>query len=259
MPEIYAGHRISTVERIKFLNTPEQISTHTEAPQESRGKEAVRRDFLRGIAAAVGVAAVPILSTAQTPAPSPANDIAILNYALTLELLEATFYTQGLARFSSADFMQSAFYGALRTASGVSGAPPASGESDTGLVQDIYAYLSLIRNHEQAHVRTLRATIQSLGGTPVATPQFRFGYNNVDEFIALAATLENTGVAAYNGAIGQILNPALVTASATIATVEARHASYLNRLRGMVPFPNAFDPAQSMAEILPIVSQFIAQ
>ncbi|MEJ7605499.1 MAG: ferritin-like domain-containing protein [Bryobacteraceae bacterium] len=185
--------------------------------------------------------------------------MAILNYALTLELLEATFYTQGLARFSSADFAQATFAQTLRTASGVSTEAPPSGASDTGLAQDVYAFLSLIRNHEQAHVRTLTATIRSLGGTPVTAPRFQFPYNNVDEFVALAQTLENTGVAAYVGAIAQISNPALVTASATIATVEARHAAYLNRIRGMNPFPDAFDMGKSMAEILQIAAPFIVQ
>ncbi|HYP12543.1 MAG TPA: ferritin-like domain-containing protein [Bryobacteraceae bacterium] len=227
---------------------------------DAEGKaRAPRRDFLRGAAMIAGAAAAAGTAGAQTQAPSPANDLNILNYALTLELLEATFYTQGLARFSSADFMQGNFYTALRNASGVSGTPPPSGESDTGLVQDVYAYLSLIRNHEQAHVRTLISTIRSLGGTPVTAPRFQFPYNNVDEFIVLAATLENTGVAAYNGAIPMLSNPNLVTASATIATVEARHASYLNRIRGMVPFPNAFDAGQTMAEILQVASQFIVQ
>ena len=225
----------------------------------------IRREFLRGIAAVLGTTAAASVLSGQTgtttpPAtPSPANDINLLNYALTLELLEATFYTQGLARFSSADFAQANFYRALQTASGIGGDTPVSGASGTGLVQDVYAYLSLIRNHEQAHVRTLTETIRSLGGTPVAAPRFTFAFNNVDEIMQLAATLENTGVAAYNGAIGMMFNPDLVTASATIATVEARHASYLNRINGRVPFPDAFDAGKSMAEILQIAAPFIAQ
>jgi hypothetical protein len=56
-----------------------------------------------------------------------------------------------------------------------------------------------------------------------------------------------------------ISNAALVTAGATIATVEARHAAYLNRLRGMNPFPDAFDAGKSMTEILQIAAPFLAQ
>ena len=81
--------------------------------QESANGSTIRRDFLRGVAAVMGAAATTVLSgqtgTTTPPAPSPANDLNILNYALTLEYLEATFYTQGLARFSSADFMQANF------------------------------------------------------------------------------------------------------------------------------------------------------
>jgi hypothetical protein len=239
-----------------------QPKASTSIPREVRGR--YRREFMQGLGTATALTASALLLRGQssgggTSAPSAANDIALLNYALTLELLEATFYTQGLARFSSADFQSSNFYRALQAGSGISGSAPASGESDTGLVQDIYAYLSLIRNHEQAHVRTLTSTIRSLGGTPVSAPRVQFPYNTVDEFIVLAATLENTGVAAYNGALPMISNPALITAGATIATVEARHAAYLNRLRGMNPFPDAFDAGKSMTEILQIAAPFLAQ
>ncbi|MDZ4796881.1 MAG: ferritin-like domain-containing protein [Bryobacteraceae bacterium] len=227
----------------------------------SETSDQFRRDFLRGVTVAAGAAVTAAVVRGQTPttppAPSPANDITILNYALTLELLEATFYTQGLTRFSSADFASSTAFANLRTASGVSSGAPLSGASDTGLVQDIYAYLTLIRNHEQQHVRTLTNTIRSLGGTPVATPNFRLNFTTADAFLSLAATLENTGVAAYNGAIAQIFNPALVTASATIATVEARHAAYLNRINGTNPFPDAFDAGKTVAEILAIAAPFL--
>ena len=222
-----------------------------------------RRDFLLGITAAAGVAATAATLAAQTqpaaPVPGPANDLAILNYALTLEYLEATFYTEGLKRFSSADFMQGTFYQNLVSGSQIGMDMPPSGATGGGLAQDVYAYLTIIRNHEQQHVRTLTAVIRRLGGTPITPPVFRFPYTNVDEFIATAAALENTGVAAYNGAIGMISSPDLVTASATIATVEARHAAYLNRLRGMVPFPDAFDAGKSMAEILEIAAPFIVR
>lgn len=219
---------------------------------------------MRGIVAVLGATTAGSILSGQTgtgtPAtPSPANDLNLLNYALTLELLEATFYTQGLARFSSADFAQASFYRALQNGSGIGADVPVSGASGTGLVQDVYAYLSLIRNHEQVHVRTLRDTIRSLGGTPVSAPRFVLPFSNVDEFMQLAATLENTGVAAYNGVIGMMFNPDLVTASATIATVEARHAAYLNRINGRVPFPDAFDAGKTMAEILQIAAPFIAQ
>lgn len=224
------------------------------------GETRPRRDFLRGLTAVAAAGGATAVLSGQTGSmnPSPANDINVLNFALTLEYLEATFYTQGLQKLSSADFQNSEFGRSLQQASGIGDMPP-SGISGTGLIQDVYPYLALVRNHEQAHVRTLVSVIRSLGGTPVDPPRFEFPYTNADQFIAIAGALENTGVAAYNGALPLLSNPQLITAGATIATVEARHAAYINRLRGMSPFPDAFDAGKTMAEILEIAGPFIAR
>ena len=53
--------------------------------------------------------------------------------------------------------------------------------------------------------------------------------------------LDNTGLKAYDGAIAHIFAAAYLTAGATIAAVEARHASYLNLLNRTLQFPAAFD------------------
>ena len=169
------------------------------------------------------------------------TDLDILNYALTLENLEAAFYNQGLKQYSSTDFMNGAFMNGL---------------SDTS-AGDVYAYLTIIKDHENQHVRTLTSVIKSLGGTPVMPCVYDFGYSNVDQFIGVAQALENTGVMAYDGAIALLTNPALVTASATIATVEARHAAYLNVLNGQLPSPDPYDTAKSMQDILKIAGAFI--
>ena len=79
----------------------------------------------------------------------------------------------------------------------------------------------------------------------------------MDQFIKVAELLETTGVMAYDGAIHLICSPELRTAGATIATVEARHASYLNLLNGDVPFPLAFAAPKTMAEILAAAGGFI--
>jgi hypothetical protein len=63
----------------------------------------------------------------------------------------------------------------------------------------------------------------------------------VAQFVSGAQFFENTGVSAYDGAIVHIEAAQLLIASATIATVEARHAAYLNLLNRGVPFPKAFD------------------
>ena len=201
--------------------------------------------YVSGAAMLAGAALIATTLNAQT---GTVTDLDVLNYALTLENLEANFYTEGLRQFSSSDFARGAFSANLGNPNGV------FGDSVTG---DVYGYLLLIRSHEQTHVRTLMRTIQSLGGRPKPACTYKFPYNNVDEFLAIGKVLEDTGVSAYAGAAKLIKEPRLLTAAATIATVEARHASYLRLITGDNPFPNAFDPAKTMQEILAAAGPFI--
>jgi len=104
--------------------------------------------------------------------------------------------------------------------------------------------------NENAHVDALVATIQGLSGTPVPACTYNFAsVTNVTQYVVVAAVLENTGVSAYDGAINTIYDKGLQQTAATIATVEARHASYLNLITNGtavgtangVPFPLSFD------------------
>ena len=199
----------------------------------------------RTAAMLAGAAAVTVALNAQSTTPS---DLDILKFALTLENLEASFYTQGLKQFSSSDFSNATFVQNFGNTTGV------FGDAFSG---DVYSYLLLVRDHEQQHVRTLSALITSLGGKPAAPCTYNFGYTSADTFIAVARTLENTGVMAYDGAAKLIKDKKLLTAAATIATVEARHAAYLNLLNGASPFPDAFDTPKTMADILAAAGQFI--
>lgn len=208
----------------------------TQNNQES-GTE-TRRNFALG-AGLIGLAAAAGKANAQST--GSMSDLAILNYALTLEHLEAAFYSQGLARLTAADFNTS-------TTARVLG---------TGVIAGVYTNLGRIRDHEVTHVSTLRTTIRSLGGTPVEPCTYNFTYRNADEFLQLARTLEETGVQAYDGAVALLAAAALKTAGASIATVEARHAAYLNILVSAVPFPQAFDATKTMREILAAASPFV--
>lgn len=203
-----------------------------------------RRSFLRRSAAAGagalalavgGSNAVLAHETAEDP-----SDVDVLNFALTLEHLEYAFYRDGLERFDAKDFRKSkALNGFANRVTG-----------------DVYSNLELIRDHEDTHVDTLTSVVESLDGTPVEEACYDFGLEDADDLLAVAAVLENTGVSAYDGAISLIEDEDLLTAGATIATVEARHASYLNLLNGDVPFPKAFDDAASMDETLDAAGGF---
>ncbi len=192
-----------------------------------------RRRFLAGSAAVLaGGALTAILPRAAQAHKTgyPPSDVDVLNYALTLEHLEYAFYRDGLRKFSEREFENAAVFDGL----------------GGYLRRTSYENFVRIRNHEKTHVETLMEVIRSLGGRPVPESTYNFrrtAFTSVRKFVAVAQFLENTGVSAYDGAIAHIEAAALLTAGATIATVEARHASYLNLLNKDVPFPKAFDEA----------------
>lgn len=197
-----------------------------------------RRGFLAGSAAALAGGAVlglPGVAKAHETS-DPPTDVDVLNFALTLEHLEYAFYRDGLQRFDEKDFMRSA---ALRG-------------FGNEIREDVYDYFETIREHEDTHVETLTSVISNLGGTPVPECTYNFestAFTSVERFVSVSQFLENTGVTAYDGAIAHVESAGLLTAGATIATVEARHASYLNLLNRDVPFPVAFDEAVAPRDI----------
>jgi hypothetical protein len=150
--------------------------------------------------------------------------LGILNYALTLEYLEAKFYSMGNASATAGTLM----------------VPTAAAK----------AALEKIGADETAHVNFLKAAISGSGGTPVNEPVFDFTaggafadvFTNYALFLAVAQTFEDTGVRAYKG---QAADPALManndvlTAALNIHSVEARHASHIRQMRkangGLVP------------------------
>jgi rubrerythrin len=208
---------------------------------------ASRRGVLRGAAALGGSAlayswAGANRALAHDAADDDRSDVDVLNYALTLEHLENAFYRDGLARFDAEAFAESETLARF-------GHEVRSG---------VRANVVDVGDHEATHVETLTGVIEDLGGTPVEEDEYEFGVSDVDEFLAVAAVLENTGVSAYDGAIADIERASLLTAGATIATVEARHASYLNLLVGDDPFPAAFDEALDEATVLEAASGFLA-
>jgi rubrerythrin len=206
-----------------------------------------RRGVLRGAAALGGSALAASWAGANRALAHDAgdddrSDVDVLNFALTLEHLENAFYRDGLERFDAEAFAESETLSRF----------------GPEVRSNVRANVVDVGDHEATHVETLTGIVEDLGGTPVEEDEYQFGVSDVDEFLATAALLENTGVSAYDGAIADVERASLLTAGATIATVEARHASYLNLLVGDDPFPAAFDEALDRATVLEAASGFLA-
>ena len=165
---------------------------------------------------------------ARALADSGAGDVDIVNYALTLEYLEAAFYTAAVKQVS-------------------------------GLSADELRLAKELRDNEDAHVDALAATVKKLGGTPAAKPTFDFGgaFASRDAFLKTANVLEDTGVSAYNGAATAITSVEVLGAAGSIVQVEARHAALIRLARGKSPAPLAFDKASEMDVVLKAVQPFI--
>lgn len=187
-----------------------------------------RKKFLAGAAGIVvgsgALAVFPGMAKAHETEPGY-TDKEILNYALTLEHLEAAFYNQGVKKFKR------------------------------NLGNRERKNFERIRAHENTHVDALIATIEAEYGANSAVPPltYDFKFTGIKKFLATAQLLENTGVSAYDGAIAHIQEADYLTTGATIATVEARHAAYLNDLNGDVPFPDAFDEPVAPTDIIQAV------
>lgn len=162
------------------------------------------------------------------------GDLAILNYALTLEYLEKEFYRQGVANYTSDDFVKGNF------------------------PNDTFSELSRVASHEKVHVDTLIKVINASYPNMYVPPcVYDFGVVDVKGFVAVARALERTGVSAYLGRVAEISNKDYLTAAGTIVTVEARHASFLNRISGYSGAPEPFDTPLTPVVIVSIASQFI--
>lgn len=193
-----------------------------------------RRSLAKGAAVAIPAAvAVNMLGTKFLGAQSGdfEDDIDVLNYALTLEYLEAEFYRQG---------------------------------NGAGLLQGIEAeYLSQVGADENVHVYSIKNVIQTLGATPVDPPCVDFGpaFGSRESFLETAFVFENLGVQAYLGAAGFITDKSILQAAAGIYGVEARHAAVIANLldkpaEGGV-YMGAFETPLPRSEVLAAATPFL--
>jgi hypothetical protein len=194
-----------------------------------------RADFFRRGAIAGGTLVAGGVAFGGLPAvalgkPSASQDVEILNYALLLEYLESTFYTEAVA--------------------------------NNILTGPLLEFARTVRDHELAHVEFLA---KALGSKAQGKPTFDFGdtVKSPWKFLATAIVLEDTGVTAYDGQ-GTRLTKATLGAAATIVSVEARHAAWARYLgysgqgysQGSYtyPAPSTLQPQKSMDQVTAAVT-----
>src|SRR3954467_2335671 len=175
----------------------------------TRGSVILRRTVAAAAVSGAG-AAEPFVRAAL--AQSDASDSAILDFALRLETLEANFYDKALEQV------------------------PDMSRRVRRVVQDV-------RDHEHQHAETINATILQLGISASRAPKFDFGdaFSSEQRFLEVAKQLEDTGVAAYNGAAPELFARRILDVAAQIVQVEARHAALIRDFQGDPITDGAFD------------------
>jgi hypothetical protein len=230
---------------LKQTNVDDVVRQAADDAAESLGDGDTRLGFLKkaGLAGGAVVGSGALLG-ALTPAGAlakggkgrpPASfgkgDIGILNFALTLEYLEAAFYNEATANQAKSKFIKD---------------------------KQAQVFLKAVTGDENAHVTFLK---KALGSKAIAAPKVDFGATTASEasFIKTAVALENTGVHAYSGQALNIVSPAYVAAALSILTVEARHASVAGLLlsgkpSGLTP-DGPFDTPFTAGEVLKAVKK----
>jgi rubrerythrin len=162
----------------------------------------------------------------RPPAKFGKGDIGILNFALTLEYLESTFYNEATENQRKHAFLKDA---QART------------------------FLRAVTGDENAHVAALKKV---LGRHAIKRPRFDYHGDNAEQhrFLTASFTFENEGVHAYSGQAFNIKDPAILAAALSIVTVEARHAAAVGLIRNGSDYgitPNgAFDTPYGATKVL---------
>ncbi|HEX8105296.1 MAG TPA: ferritin-like domain-containing protein [Solirubrobacteraceae bacterium] len=215
-----ALHEVATLEEV------DRDGAIREAAEEVRGD--TRAAFLRkgGIVAGVGIGLAGFPARIAMAQGTPKSDVKILNFALTLEYLEAAFYAEANAK---------------------------------GKLDGVTAtFAQVVGGHEAAHVTALQ---QALGSAAVKKPTFDFKGTTGSEgtFLKTAMALEDTGVGAYQGQADKIKTTAILGSAGAILAVEARHAAWVRDIIGAghnpKPAPSAFNKALTMKQVLDAVGE----
>jgi Ferritin-like domain len=191
----------------------------TRAPDRDTSTTVTRGTALRTAALAAGgaLATVTALGVAGRPAaaPSPEQDVKVLNLLLVVEYVEAAFYEAALER--------------------------------AGLSGELEDFARAVVAHEREHVAYLE---NALGDKADPEPKYDLAAVTADPdaFAEAAAKLEDIAVAAYNGQATRV-TPGAFLAAARIVSVEARHAAWIRSIRNGDPAPDAVDVPYDAAKV----------
>jgi hypothetical protein len=184
----------------------------------TRAQLLVRTAVLGGAAAAGPLAARAVADIK--------DDLGLLEYLLSLEYVQSGLYRDALKELS--------------------------------LSEDVARLAGELRDQEVEHVDALRATIEDAGGTAPDRLPLDFGGGLASEaaFLKLANTIEDTAVSAYNGAAPRVESREFLAVFASIAQLEARHASLVRLAREKPPAPLAFDKSSNRQDVRTRIREF---
>lgn len=187
-----------------------------------------RRNYVAGSTANTTAALASPMGLGRAFAQSM-SDADILQFALTLEHLEARMYKDMLAT--------------------------------NILTGKELQYFQSFGAHEAAHVDALTSALSAAGADPVkALDSYNFpAFNNRGDILNFARTAEELGVGAYQGAAPAISNADYLAAAGSILQVEARHAAIVRILLGAEPAPAAVTSSLSVDQVLQTVNPILGQ
>jgi rubrerythrin len=139
------------------------------------------------------------------------GDVAVLQFALLLEQLEADFYSRVVQAFATSGF---------------------------SIAEQ--AVLGDIANHEVVHRELLHATLGADGAFAVAPTYTGLDFTKRADVLARAKAIEDLGVATYDGVAQYLQDGDSLTLLARIVSVEGRHAAAIRDL--IDPLAGAFAP-----------------
>lgn len=202
------------------FDVPEERGT-TPVSDDERGVGHSRGDLLKkgalaGGALFGGAALLGGLPKLASSAPSPKQDVRIMNFLLLVEYVQAGFYARAV--------------------------------EEAAIEGELLEFARVVGDHERAHIDFLR---RRLGGEAREEPELDFGdaTGDANAFARTALTLEETGIAAYIGQ-GANVTKRIVARMASITAVEARHTAWIRAYLGQNAAPRAADVARTSSQVV---------